>query len=124
MLSFNFFFFFFFLSFFLYSLKSLFGTRKKFVCMYVCIHSIRYQHWTNLPEVATGMRIVSINLRSSIPRFVMIHTYHFKAWYRGQPVSCDICKEDTHIAFNCPYKGKCLACKGSGHFARNCPTVC
>lgn len=37
---------------------------------------------------------------------------------------CDICKEATHIAFNCPLKGKCLSCKGVGHFARNCPTVC
>ena len=91
---------------------------------YGTIDSIRYQHWTNLPEIATGTRIVRINLRKSIPRFVKIHTHRCKVWYRGQPISCDICKEGTHIASSCPYKGKCLACKGSGHFARNCPTVC
>lgn len=88
------------------------------------IQSVRFQHWTNLPEIATGTRIVRINLKSSIPRFVMINNYRCKIWYRGQPTYCDICKEGSHIAFNCPYKGKCLACKGVGHFAGNCPNVC
>ena len=88
------------------------------------IQGVRYQHWTNLPEIATGTRIVRINLKRSIPRFVMVHTYRCKVWYRGQPTYCDICKGGSHIAFNCPYKGKCLGCKGIGHFARNCPTVC
>ena len=88
------------------------------------IQNVRYQHWTNLPEVSTGTRVVRINLRGRIPRFVMIGNYRRKGWYRGQPVYCDICKEATHIAFNCPLKGKCLSCKGMGHFARNCPVVC
>ena len=88
------------------------------------IQNIRYQHWTNLPEVATGTRIVRIDLRRSIPRFVRFHTYRCKVWYRGQPSYCDICKEGSHIVFNCPYKGKCLSCKESGHVARKCPTVC
>ena len=88
------------------------------------VQGIRFQHWTNLPEIATGTRVVRINLKSSIPRFITINSYRCKVWYRGQPIYCDICKEGTHIAFNCPYKGKCLACKGVGHFARNCPTVC
>lgn len=87
------------------------------------IQGVRFQHWTNLPEIATGTRVVRVNLKSSIPRFVMINSYRWKIWYRGQPTYCDICKEGTHIAFSCPYKGKCLACKGVGHFARNCPTV-
>ena len=65
-----------------------------------------------------------INLRGRIPRFVMIGNYRCKVRYRGQPVHCDICKEATHIAFNCPLKGKCLSRKGVGHFARNCPVVC
>jgi len=88
------------------------------------IHNIRCQHWTNLPEVATGTRVVRINLRKSIPRFVMFGSYRCKVWYRGQPTYCDICKEKSHIAFNCPYKGKCLSCKESDHVAHKCPTVC
>ena len=87
------------------------------------IQEVRLQCWTNLPEVATGMRIVHINLRRSIPRF-MINSYRCKVWYRGQPTYCDICKEGTHIASGCPFKGKCLSCKGIGHLARKCPNIC
>ena len=97
---------------------------KSVLGRYGTVQNIRYQYWTNLPEVSTGTRIVRINLKGSIPRFVMFGSYRCKVWYRGQPVYCDICKEATHIAFNCPFKGKCMACKGVGHFARNCPTVC
>ena len=88
------------------------------------IHSVRFQHWTNLPEVATGTRVVRINLSRSIPRFVRIDSYRCKVWYRGQPVYCDICKEKSHTSPNCPYKGKCLSCKEIGHVARKCPNVC
>ena len=88
------------------------------------IQNVRFQHWTNLPEVSTGTRVVRINLTRSIPRFVKINSYRCKVWYRGQPVYCDICKEATHLASGCPYKGKCLSCKGVGHLARKCPTVC
>ena len=88
------------------------------------VHSIRHQHWTNLPSVATGTRVARVNLKRTIPRFLKIQNYRCKVWYRGQPVVCDICKEGTHLASNCPHKGKCLSCDEVGHFARNCPTVC
>ena len=97
---------------------------KSVLGRYGTVQNIRYQYWTNLPEVSTGSRIVRINLKGSIPRFVMFGSYRCKVWYRGQPVYCDICKEATHIAFNCPLKRKCIACKGAGHFAWNCPNVC
>lgn len=88
------------------------------------IKEVRFQRYTHLPDVATGTRIVRIDLKRSIPRFVRISKYRCKIWYRGQPVYCDICKEGTHLALNCPFKGKCLACSEAGHFARKCPTVC
>ena len=88
------------------------------------IQEVRFQRYTHLPDVATGTRIVRIDLKRSIPRFVKIHSYRCKIWYRGQPTYCDICKESTHLAFNCPFKGKCLACGKAGHFARKCPDIC
>ena len=88
------------------------------------IQRVRYQSWTNLPEVSTGTRVVRINLHHPIPRFLRIHTYRCKVWYRGQPMYCDICKEGTHLASICPYKEKCLSCEGVGHLARHCPTLC
>ena len=72
------------------------------------IQNIRHQHWTHLREVATGTREVRNNLRWSIPRFIRICFIRCKVWYRGQPVYCDICREGTHIASHCPYKGKFL----------------
>ena len=92
--------------------------------IYGTIQTVCFQYWTNLPEFATGTRIVRMNLMGCIPCFVMIGRYRCKVWYRAQPIYCDICKESTHIAFNCPFKGKCLACKEIGHVACQCPTVC
>ena len=91
---------------------------------YSTVWGVRSQHWTNLPDISMATRLVHINLKKSIPQFVMFHTYRCKVWYRGQPLHCDICKEGSHIAFNCPYKGKCLSCKQLGHLARSCPSVC
>ena len=78
----------------------------------------RFQRYLHLTDVATGTRIVRIDLKHPIPRFVKIHSYRCKVWYRGQPIHCDICRESSHLAFNCPFKGKCLARGGTGHFAR------
>ena len=78
------------------------------------VHKVRYQSWTNLPEVSTGTSVVRINLHPSIPRFLRIHTYCCKVWYRGQPVYCDICKEGTHLASNCPYKKNVYLVRGWG----------
>ena len=88
------------------------------------VQQVRYQSWTNIPGVSTGTRVARINLNRSIPRFLKIHTFRCKVWYRGQPVYCDICKAGTHLASGCPFKGKCLSCEGVGHLARQCPKVC
>ena len=88
------------------------------------IQEVRFQRYTHLPDVATGTRIVRIDINRPIPRFIKIHSYRCKVWYRGQPIHCDICRESSHLAFNCPFKGKCLACGGTSHFARKCPDVC
>ena len=53
-----------------------------------------------------------------------MYNYRCKVWYRGQPIYCDICKEGFHVAYNYPFKGKCLSCDEVGHLARNRPNVC
>jgi len=85
------------------------------------VDSVRFQHWTNLPDVCTGTRVVRMIRDNHIPRFVIINGYRCKVWYKGQPLKCDICNGD-HKAISCPYKGKCIRCGEKGHFARNCPT--
>lgn len=65
------------------------------------VDSVDFQHWTNLPEVCTGTRIVRMIRRNHIPRFVIINGYRCKVWYKGQPLKCDICNGDHKVA-SCP----------------------
>ena len=44
-----------------------------------------------------------------------------KVWYKGQPPKCDICGQ-CHVMSRCPLKGKCRHCREEGHIARNCPS--
>lgn len=84
------------------------------------VDSVHFQHWTNLPEVCTGTRIICMIRRNHIPRFVIINGYRCKVWYKGQPLKCDTCNGD-HKAASCPHKSKCLWCGDEGHFACHCP---
>ena len=86
------------------------------------VKEVLYQHWTNLPEVSTGTRIVRMVLDKDIPRFLFIRGIRCKVWYRDQPLTCDICSKGGHKASACPDKGKCLRCHKPGHVARHCPT--
>ena len=39
-----------------------------------------------------------------IPRSIMIDEFRCKILYRGQPVTCDVCKEEGHVATKCSKK--------------------
>ena len=92
-----------------------------FLGHYGTVDSVRFQTWTNLPDVSTGTRIIRMVRRHHIPRFVIINGHLCKIWYMGQPLKCDICSGE-HKVVSCPHKGKCIQCGGKRHFARNCPT--
>ena len=85
------------------------------------VKEVQFQHWTNLPEVSTGTRVVRMIVDKEIPRFLVIRGVRVKVWYRDQPLMCDICKKGGHKASTCPDKGRCLRCHEPGHVVRHCP---
>ena len=85
------------------------------------VKNVSYEHWTNVPDVSTGTRLVKMIVTKEIPRFVFIRGIRCKVWYRDQPLTCDICSKGGHKASDCPDKGKCLRCHQPGHVARHCP---
>ena len=85
------------------------------------VKDVSYQSWVGLKDVHTGTRVVRMDRTTRIPRSIMIDGFRCKIWYRGQPVTCDVCREDGHVAAKCSRKGTCFNCRQPGHVARDCP---
>ena len=94
---------------------------RKVLSHFGSVEDISYQSWVSLKGVQTGSRIVRMVRTSHIPRSLMIDGFRCKIWYRGQPVTCDVCKEDGHVAAKCPKKDICFNCHQPGHVSRKCP---
>ena len=88
---------------------------------YGSVEGISYQTWVGLPGIHPGTRVVKMVRSSPIPRSLVIAGVRCKIWYRGQPVTCDVCREVGHVAAKCPNKGRCFHCRQQGHVARDCP---
>ena len=67
-----------------------------------------------------GDRIVSLDLKHSIPRHIMVGGFYATVFSSGQPPFCEICKRG-HLTSRCPLKGKCRYCREVGHMGRVCP---
>ena len=81
---------------------------------------MKFQQWTNVPDVATGTRIVRIVRQHEISRNIVIDGVKCRVWYKGQPLVCDICS-NNHKAADCPLWGKCRRCHQAAHFVQDCP---
>ena len=55
----------------------------------------------------------------AIQRTILVNDQSCKVWYKGMPITCDIC-EGSHKARDCPYKGLCMRCRQPGHVQRDC----
>ena len=94
---------------------------RKVLSHFGSFEDISYQSWVSLKGVHTGTRIVRMVHTSHTPRSLMIDGFRCKIWYRGQPVTCDVSKEDGHVAAKCPKKDTCFNWHQPGHVSRKCP---
>ena len=83
---------------------------EKVLMSFGTVKGVKRQHWVGLPDVQTGTRLVDIFLDKHVPRNLVIGGFNCKTWYRGKPVTCDLCGEIGHVLSQCPIRGKCRRC--------------
>ena len=93
---------------------------EKVLMGFATVKGVKRQHWVGLPDVQTGTRLVDIFLDKHVPHNLVIGGFNCKMWYRGQPVTLDLCGEIGHVLSQCPIHGKCRRCREPGHLARDC----
>ena len=85
-------------------------------------HKIRFREWTHPDNVLDRARVARMTLSGPFPRSSYVNDHLCNTWFRGMPISCDIC-EGSYKAQNCPLKGKCMRCRQEGHMQQDCPDV-
>ena len=81
---------------------------------------IKHQHFSGIPGLLTGSRILTMSLSDPVPAEFRIDDYPVRVWYRGIPPFCQICKVNGHKAVDCQFNGKCRKCGSPDHKAHAC----
>ena len=82
--------------------------------------SIKHQHFSGIPGLLTGSRILTMSLSDPVPAEFRIDDYPVRVWYKGIPPFCQICKISGHKAADCQFNGKCRRCGSPDHKAHAC----
>ena len=56
------------------------------------VHDIRLEAWTHLDNVMDGAGLVHMTRSGPIPGSLHVNDDLCRVWYRGKPISCDICE--------------------------------
>jgi hypothetical protein len=66
--------------------------------------AVQEKKWANIYryKVGNGIRTVNIELKSHVPSHIHIDGHRALISYIGQPVTCYVCNETTHMAQKCP----------------------
>jgi len=56
-------------------------------------------------SVFTATHVAFMDITGCVPKFLVIGSYCYRSWYRGQPLVCNICKNEGHVSADCPDKG-------------------
>ena len=92
-----------------------------FFSAYGIVKFARHQKYLSRADIFSGTRLIHVALHRPPPRIVNINGFTCRVWYKGQPITCNICSKQGHKSAACPDKDKCRLCGAQGHFARNCP---
>ena len=92
---------------------------KEVMSRYGVVHEVKQIFWLHLDNVADGLCVVRMTRSKAVPHTLQANDHLIKAWYRGMPITCDIC-ERPHKAHDCPHQGLCMHCCQLGHVQRDC----
>jgi hypothetical protein len=81
---------------------------KEHMTKYGVVHAVSEEKWSNMYRytVGNGIRTVNIELKTHIPSPLYIKGYRTLISYVGQPTTCYVCNETTHMAQECPKRKK------------------
>jgi hypothetical protein len=72
---------------------------KEHITKYGVVHAVPEEKWSNVYRyiVGNGIRTVNIKLKTHIPSHLYIEGYRTLISYVGQPKTCYVCNETTHV---------------------------